>query len=174
MTAVLALLCLAVVAASLLGGLLPLVTILTHTRLQVYLSFAAGAMLGAAFFHMMPEAITKGSRFTGRQAGCSRCSSLNGSSRSTTTRPRPTLPSLARPTRMSTRTRTAEGMRRAWSTPRLRAVLGSRPRGRRFTGGPRRSAWRYTRLGGGWPWRVRSSSMAAGARAQAGRRSDDR
>jgi zinc and cadmium transporter len=61
MTAVLALLCLAVVAASLLGGLLPLVTILTHTRLQVYLSFAAGAMLGAAFFHMMPEAITKGS-----------------------------------------------------------------------------------------------------------------
>jgi zinc and cadmium transporter len=61
MTAVLALMCLAVVAASLLGGLLPLVTILTHTRLQLYLSFAAGVMLGASFFHMMPEAISKGS-----------------------------------------------------------------------------------------------------------------
>jgi zinc and cadmium transporter len=50
-----------VVAVSLLGGLLPLATVLTHTRLQLYLSFAAGAMLGASFFHMMPEAIDKGS-----------------------------------------------------------------------------------------------------------------
>jgi len=61
MTVVLACLCLAVVAVSLLGGLLPLATTLTHTRLQLYLSFAAGVMLGAAFFHMMPEAIEKGS-----------------------------------------------------------------------------------------------------------------
>jgi zinc and cadmium transporter len=61
MTGVLAALCLAVVLVSLLGGLLPLATTLTHTRLQLYLSFAAGAMLGAAFFHMMPEAIEKGS-----------------------------------------------------------------------------------------------------------------
>jgi zinc and cadmium transporter len=61
MTGVLACLCLAVVAVSLLGGLLPLATTLTHTRLQLYLSFAAGTMLGAAFFHMMPEAIVKGS-----------------------------------------------------------------------------------------------------------------
>jgi zinc and cadmium transporter len=61
MTAVLAAVCLAVVAVSLLGGLLPLATVLTHTRLQLYLSFAAGAMLGAAFFHMMPEAIRQGS-----------------------------------------------------------------------------------------------------------------
>ena len=60
MTAVLACLCLAVVAASLLGGLLPLASVLTHTRLQLYLSFAAGAMLGAAFFHMMPEAVRQG------------------------------------------------------------------------------------------------------------------
>lgn len=59
MTVVLASLCLAVVVVSLLGGLLPLATRLTHTRLQLYLSFAAGAMLGAAFFHMMPEAIGK-------------------------------------------------------------------------------------------------------------------
>jgi zinc and cadmium transporter len=64
MTGVLAVLCLAVVAASLLGGLLPLASALTHTRLQLYLSFAAGSMLGAAFFHMMPEAIEKGSAAT--------------------------------------------------------------------------------------------------------------
>lgn len=53
----LAALCFAIVAASLAGGWLPLATVLTHTRLQVYLSFSAGAMLGAAFFHMLPEAV---------------------------------------------------------------------------------------------------------------------
>jgi zinc and cadmium transporter len=58
----LALFCAAIVGASLLGGALPLrAAVLTHTRLQVYLSFAAGAMLGAAFFHMMPEAVEAGS-----------------------------------------------------------------------------------------------------------------
>jgi zinc and cadmium transporter len=56
----LALLCVAIVVASLLGGALPLAAVLTHTRLQLYLSFAAGAMLGAAFFHMMPEAVEIG------------------------------------------------------------------------------------------------------------------
>ena len=60
----LAVLCAAVVAVSLVGGLLPLATVLTHTRLQLYLSFAAGAMLGAAFFHMMPEAVRLGSATT--------------------------------------------------------------------------------------------------------------
>ena len=54
-------LCAAIVLVSLLGGLLPLATLLTHTRLQLYLSFAAGAMLGATFFHMMPEAVELGS-----------------------------------------------------------------------------------------------------------------
>ena len=53
--------CLAIVAVSVLGGMLPLATVLNHTRLQVYLSFAAGAMLGAAFFHMLPEAVRLGS-----------------------------------------------------------------------------------------------------------------
>jgi zinc and cadmium transporter len=51
---------LAVVAVSLLGGALPLWATVTHTRLQVYLSFAAGVMLGAAFFHMLPEAVELG------------------------------------------------------------------------------------------------------------------
>jgi zinc and cadmium transporter len=51
----------AVVIVSVLGGILPLAVMLNHTRLQVYLSFSAGAMLGAAFFHMMPEAVRVGS-----------------------------------------------------------------------------------------------------------------
>ena len=60
MYSVLVILCLGIVAASLLGAALPLATVLTHTRLQLYLSFAAGTMLGAAFFHMMPEAVRLG------------------------------------------------------------------------------------------------------------------
>ena len=64
MTAVLAMLSLAVVASSFLGGALPLATVLTHTRLQLYLSFAAGTMLGACFFHMLPEAVHLGSAET--------------------------------------------------------------------------------------------------------------
>lgn len=47
--------CVAILLGSLLGGLLPLATVLTHTRLQIYLSFSAGTMLGAAFLHMLPE-----------------------------------------------------------------------------------------------------------------------
>jgi zinc and cadmium transporter len=53
--------CTAVVIVSVLGGILPLAVMLNHTRLQVYLSFSAGAMLGAAFFHMLPEAVRVGS-----------------------------------------------------------------------------------------------------------------
>ena len=61
MTITLAVTCLAILAASVLGGIVPLATVLNHTRLQVYLSFSAGAMLGAAFFHMLPEAVRIGS-----------------------------------------------------------------------------------------------------------------
>ena len=57
MTTTLIELCLAIVGVSVLGGLLPLSRALDHTRLQVYLSFSAGVMLGASFFHMMPEAV---------------------------------------------------------------------------------------------------------------------
>jgi zinc and cadmium transporter len=64
MTLLLAGLCVVVVAASLLGGALPLAAVLTHTRLQLYLSAAAGVMLGAAFFHMLPEAVDAGSSST--------------------------------------------------------------------------------------------------------------
>jgi zinc and cadmium transporter len=52
--------CAVIVGVSLLGGMLPLATVLNHTRLQVYLSFSAGSMLGAAFFHMLPEAVRMG------------------------------------------------------------------------------------------------------------------
>jgi len=48
--------CVAIVLASLAGGYLPLASRISHLRLQVYLSLSAGAMLGAAFFHMLPEA----------------------------------------------------------------------------------------------------------------------
>jgi len=57
-------LCLGIVLASVLGGMLPLATVLNHTRLQVYLSFSAGTMLGASFFHMLPEAVRTGSTAT--------------------------------------------------------------------------------------------------------------
>jgi zinc and cadmium transporter len=42
---------------SLIGGHVPLMMRLTHSRLQFYLSLSAGVMLGAAFFHVMPDAI---------------------------------------------------------------------------------------------------------------------
>lgn len=64
MIGTLALFSLAIVGVSLLGGLLPLATVLSHTRLQVYLSASAGVMLGAAFFHMLPEAVEIGSAQT--------------------------------------------------------------------------------------------------------------
>jgi zinc and cadmium transporter len=64
MTITLSAFCMAIVIVSVLGGILPLATVLSHTRLQVYLSFSAGAMLGAAFFHMMPEAVRMGTATT--------------------------------------------------------------------------------------------------------------
>ncbi len=47
--------CLLVVVASVSGGLLPLMHVITHVRMQIYLSFAAGVMLGSALLHMLPE-----------------------------------------------------------------------------------------------------------------------
>jgi len=57
-----------IVIVSLLGGILPLASVISHTRLQIYLSFSAGIMLGAAFFHMLPEAVEIGSPGTIRWA----------------------------------------------------------------------------------------------------------
>ena len=64
MTIMLSTFCAAIVIVSVMGGILPLATVLNHTRLQVYLSFSAGTMLGTAFFHMLPEAVRVGSAET--------------------------------------------------------------------------------------------------------------
>lgn len=47
----------AVVLASVLGGLLPEWIRLTHTRMQVMISFVGGVMLGIAVFHMIPHSL---------------------------------------------------------------------------------------------------------------------
>jgi zinc and cadmium transporter len=49
--------CIAILVFSMIGGWFPFVTKVTHGKLQVYLSISAGVMLGASFFHVMPEAI---------------------------------------------------------------------------------------------------------------------
>jgi zinc and cadmium transporter len=49
--------CAAILAFALMGGYLPFRGAITHDRLQMYLSVAAGVMLGAAFFHLMPDAL---------------------------------------------------------------------------------------------------------------------
>jgi zinc and cadmium transporter len=47
--------CIGIAIFSLAGGMLPLSSRVSHLMLQIYLSLSAGAMLGAAFFHMLPE-----------------------------------------------------------------------------------------------------------------------
>jgi zinc and cadmium transporter len=49
--------CTLVLLFSLCGAGLPFLGRVTHGRLQLYLSAAAGVMLGAAFFHVMPDAL---------------------------------------------------------------------------------------------------------------------
>src|SRR5437588_4589478 len=51
--------CALILLASMFGGWVPLVGKVTHSRLQFYLSLSAGVMLGAGFFHVMPEAMQK-------------------------------------------------------------------------------------------------------------------
>ncbi len=53
----LAIYCALILIASLCGGSLPLLGRVTHGRLQLYLSASAGVMLGASFFHVMPDAM---------------------------------------------------------------------------------------------------------------------
>jgi zinc and cadmium transporter len=48
---------LAIVTVSLLGGWLPNLVRMTHTRTQVAMSFVAGLMLGVALFHLVPHAV---------------------------------------------------------------------------------------------------------------------
>jgi zinc and cadmium transporter len=48
---------LAVLLFSLAGGSVPLLQRVSHARLQLYLSLSAGVMLGAACFHVLPDAV---------------------------------------------------------------------------------------------------------------------
>lgn len=48
--------CILIVLASLGGGWLPILMNLTHTRMQLMLSFVGGLMLGIGLFHMLPHA----------------------------------------------------------------------------------------------------------------------
>src|SRR5665213_2884392 len=54
--ALLAVYCVLVLLASLAGGWLLLAVHLTHTRLQMAVSFVAGLMLGIALLHFLPDA----------------------------------------------------------------------------------------------------------------------
>src|SRR5689334_6377971 len=49
----------AIIVVALFGGCLPALKRVSHGRLQFYLSLSAGVMLGAAFFHVMPDAMEK-------------------------------------------------------------------------------------------------------------------
>ncbi|MGD9644087.1 MAG: ZIP family transporter [Pirellulales bacterium] len=48
-----------VLLASLAGGWIPLVVRLTHQRMQLAISFVAGAMLGVGLLHMVPHALVE-------------------------------------------------------------------------------------------------------------------
>jgi zinc and cadmium transporter len=50
---------------SFFGGYIPFLGRVTHSRLQFYLTASAGVMLGAAFFHVMPEAIEYSKEYFG-------------------------------------------------------------------------------------------------------------
>ncbi len=49
--------CVAITAASLLGGFLPGWVRMTHTRTQLIMSFVSGLMLGVAFYHLLPHSM---------------------------------------------------------------------------------------------------------------------
>jgi zinc and cadmium transporter len=58
-TITLAAYCAAIIAASLLGGWLPALMRMTHTRTQVVMSLVAGLMLGVALYHLMPHGLVQ-------------------------------------------------------------------------------------------------------------------
>ena len=48
---------LAILAASLLGGYLPSIVKMTHTRIQMVMSFVAGFILSVALYHLLPHGL---------------------------------------------------------------------------------------------------------------------
>jgi zinc and cadmium transporter len=61
----LAVYCISILVFSVSGGFVPFWGKVTHDRLQIYLSLAAGLMLGAAFFHLMPDAFDMAKSYFG-------------------------------------------------------------------------------------------------------------
>ncbi|MFN7973741.1 MAG: ZIP family metal transporter [Acidobacteriota bacterium] len=55
----------ALLGVALLGGALPLYARLSDERLHRFIGFGAGAILGAAFLHMLPEAAARAGRYLG-------------------------------------------------------------------------------------------------------------
>ncbi len=51
--------CLAIVVASVFGGVLPKLVTLTHGRLQLLISYVGGLMLGISVFHLLPHALVE-------------------------------------------------------------------------------------------------------------------
>ena len=51
--------CVCLMFASLSGGWLPMLMRLTHTRMQLMMSFVGGLMLGVAILHMLPHAFVQ-------------------------------------------------------------------------------------------------------------------
>lgn len=49
--------CLLIALASIFGGFVPMIFRMTHTRMQLLVSFVGGLMLGVGFFHQLPHAI---------------------------------------------------------------------------------------------------------------------
>ena len=49
--------CLAIAGFSLVGGLLPSLIKMTHTRTQLVMSLVSGLMLGVAFYHLLPHSV---------------------------------------------------------------------------------------------------------------------
>ncbi len=49
----------AIVAASLLGGWLPGIVTMTHTRTQMVMSLVAGLILGVALYHLLPHGLAR-------------------------------------------------------------------------------------------------------------------
>ena len=62
----------AIVAASLLGGWLPSVVRMTHTRTQLFMSAVAGLMLGIALYHLLPHGLLQLQRGAAPQAAIER------------------------------------------------------------------------------------------------------
>src|SRR5438105_15787249 len=61
----LAVYCVLILLFALFGGYIPFAGKVSHGKLQLCLSFSAGVMLGASFFHVMPEAIENSGPYFG-------------------------------------------------------------------------------------------------------------